>query len=172
VLHLLLFVGLGALAILSNLVIWFYPEAMADDPLQDFLDKDPWFAAYHKVSAIVGYTVLVAVGISAVGLLKGKEWARKTTICWALFNMAWSSYDAWVTHKYVTGAMMAQVMADTSEAPMVASTTALMQTTMAFSTMLAAVATLAYGTLVIFMLRRPKVVAWCRRTTEEKQTAV
>jgi uncharacterized membrane protein YbaN (DUF454 family) len=152
---------------ISNIVMMTNPETMAANPVVRVLENDPWYATYYRISMGIGYVVLAVLGVSAIGLLKGKEWARKTTIYWAVFYMASTAYNAWVTQQHVSRPMMEQ-MSETGDA----SANAVIQATMAFSLMLGIVFALAYGTLVIIMLNRAKVVAWCRGNALAKRAAV
>jgi hypothetical protein len=164
--HLIL-TGLGTLAMISSTVMMTHPEAMATNLIVQTFGKDPWFAAYYQIYMAIGYASLAVLGVSALGLMRGKKWAWQTTILWAVFSMASTPYNAWVTHQHVIRPKLAQLR-DLGDASLKAD----MHTAMVLPLILGVVITLAYGTLVVIMLCRPKVVAWCCGTGRGKQAAI
>lgn len=109
------FAGLGLLGALYALVSPFLPipgtEIYAD------AYEDGTFMAVLIGVSLVGILSKLAMGVSGVGLVKGKAWGRSLGNLWAVFSMVYGLTAVAVAFFYTLPAMDAAVTAYTTQYP-------------------------------------------------------
>ena len=126
--------------------------------------QTPQYAMFMK-AMIVPTLAAAVLGIAAgIGLLKGREWARKGGLVWAVLTLITKLAGVWFS--YSNMAMMTSKMASTpgmkpEQAAMVQGiTAAIVPVTLALSALFA----VALPVLLLVLLTRPRVVGYCKRT--------
>ncbi len=131
------------------------------------LMQTPQYAMFMK-AMILPTLVVGGLGIAAgIGLFKGREWARKGGLVWAVLSLVTKLASLWFS--YSNMAVMTSKMGSTpgmkpEQAAMVQSITSAV---VPFTLALSAVFAVALPVLLLVLLTRPKVVGYCKRTLSD-----
>jgi hypothetical protein len=69
-------------------VMLFIPSAaMADNPVVKIIQSSPAYAAWLKISVVLGIIVSVALLVAGIGLLNLKPWARTLSIIYGIYTI-------------------------------------------------------------------------------------
>lgn len=158
----LLFAAMGVMGIVSSLLIVLNPALQAANPVVDLMNTNPTYATYYKIILVPGILALIALTASAIGLIKGKEWARKLTLVWAVYYIIASLVNSWATYTFVSPHLMATLnQQGGGDATATQVGTLIMNASMIIGTVVA----LTYAILLMVMLSRRKVKAYCKQAS-------
>ena len=106
----IVFAGLGIIGVLGSLVLFLPSVANAGNgnPVIKIIHDNPAYAAWLKISIVLGLAgcgVLLAAGI---GLLKLLPWARTLSIVYAIYAMVMSIIGSVVNYFMLTQPMLAE----------------------------------------------------------------
>jgi hypothetical protein len=155
----LAFAAFGIFGLLSSIMMLVKPEMYPGNPVPAILQNDVTYAAYYKV--LMGFSlVLIPVQLaSAIGLIRGREWARKLTLILAVLAVVVATVNGWVSHTHLSGPVMVEAM---KSAGGDATTQKIMEVTMTISLIIGLIVSAAWAIVQFALLCRAKVRAYCK----------
>jgi hypothetical protein len=158
----LLFGAYCLVAAVPGVFMMLRPAQNADNPVIQVMQNDAVYAAFQKAMIVPGLLAVVALLAGAIGLLKGREWGRKLTIIWACFMIITTPLTTWMHIVHVQPTLMKQMAEKMSSEPNAEAVINGMQIGMTIGMAGVAVLMVIYGIVLIAMLTRPKIRAYCR----------
>ncbi|MDE3066532.1 MAG: hypothetical protein KGJ60_03175 [Verrucomicrobiota bacterium] len=81
----IVFAALGIFGVLASVMLFAVVEATSRNPLVKLIHESPFFAAWMKLSIVLGLAAAAALLAAGIGLLKLQPWARALSITYAIY---------------------------------------------------------------------------------------
>lgn len=168
----LVFAAILASSLVGVAVLYVVPGAAESNPVLTLARVDPVYGFYLHATQVLGVIALLVLVLSAVGLFRGREWARKLVLVWAVYAILATPVVTYMQMKYIHPMVLAQVAASGKlqhrqlPADMEKTTETIMAGVMYVAYGAGALFSLAYPIAAWVLLTRPKVKAYCRRQQE------
>lgn len=155
----LAFAAFGIFGLLSSVMMLIKPDMYPGNPVPTILQNDATYAAYYKV--LLGFSfVLIPVQLaSAIGLIRGREWARKLTLILALVAVVVAAVNGWISHTHLSGPVMIEAMKGAGGD---ATAQKIMEVTMTISLIIGLIVSAIWAIVQFALLCRAKVRAFCK----------
>lgn len=80
-----------------------------NNPMVQIIHDSPGYAAYLKVSVVLGVFVSLALLAAGIGLLRLQPWARTVSIAYGIFGIVSVPINTVISYFYVTRPLMEQM---------------------------------------------------------------
>jgi hypothetical protein len=147
----IIFAALGIFGVLASVMLFMAVGTGSNNPVIQLIHDSPDYAAWMKVSIVLGLLVSVAWLAAGIGLLKLMPWARTLSIICAMYSLVMVVVGGVVNYIYLIQPMLQQ--AQQKQGPESAGAIG-----GAVGGMFGSCFGLIYPVLLIFMMR-PNVVA-------------
>lgn len=155
----LAFAAFGIFGLLSSILMLVKPEMYPGNPMPAVLQNDATYATYYKGLLIFSFILVPAQLLSAIGLIRGREWARKLTLILAILAVLVAAVNGWISHTHLTGPVMAEAMKGSGGD---ATTQKIMEVTMTVSFIVGVIVSAVWAIIQFALLCRAKVRAYCK----------
>jgi hypothetical protein len=81
----IVFAGLGLCGMAFSVMLFLPSAAASNNPVVQIIQSSPAYAAWMKISIVLGFVVVVALLAAGIGLLNLKPWARTLSIIYAVY---------------------------------------------------------------------------------------
>lgn len=164
----LAFAAFGIFGLLSSIMMLVKPEMYPGNPVPAILQNDATYATYYKGLLILSFILVPAQLLSAIGLIRGREWARKLTLILALVAVVMAAVNGWISHTHLTGPVMAEAMKGSGGD---ATAQKIMEVTMTVSFVVGVIVSAVWAIIQFALLCRAKVRAYCKAATQQAPVA-
>jgi hypothetical protein len=104
----IVFAALGVFGVLAAVMLFTAVGANSNNPVIQIIHDNPAYAAWMKVSIVLGVVASAALLAAGIGLLKLQPWARTLSIAYAVYAMAMVLVNTVVNFIFVTRPMLEQ----------------------------------------------------------------
>lgn len=105
----IVFATLGFLGILGSAVMLLALNGDTKNPMIQIIHDNPGYAAYLKVSVVLGVIISLALMAAGVGLLRLQPWARGMSIAYGIFGIVSVPINTVLSYFFVTRPLMEQM---------------------------------------------------------------
>ena len=102
------FAALGIFGVLASLMLFTAFAANSNNPVVQLIQDNPTYAAWMKVSIVLGVLVAVALLVAGIGLLMLKPWARIVSIAYAIYSCVMIPVNTVVNYVFVLHPLLQQ----------------------------------------------------------------
>lgn len=160
----LAFAAFGIFGLLSSVMVLIKPDMYPGNPVPTILQNDATYAAYYQVLLGFSFLLIPVQLASAIGLMRGREWARKLTLILALVAVVVAAVNGWISHTHLSGPVMAEAMKGVGND---ATAQKIMEVTMTISLIIGLIVSAVWAVIQFALLCRAKVRAYCKATTQK-----
>ncbi|WP_038166478.1 hypothetical protein [Verrucomicrobium sp. BvORR106] len=155
----LAFAAFGIYGLITSVMMLVKPEMYAANPVVTIMQNDVAYATYYK--GLLGFSFLLVPAnlAAAIGLIRGREWARKLTLAMALVGVVVAGVNGWISHTHLSGPAMAEAMKNTGSD---ATAQKIMEVAMTVSLFVGFLVAVVWTIVQFALLCRAKVRAYCK----------
>jgi len=103
----IVFAAFGILALFAS-VFLFLPQANTQNPVIQIIHDSPTYAAWMKLSIVLGAVVCVVLLAAGIGLLRLKPWAHTVSIVYGIYAIVMGLVGMVVNYFFLVQPMLAQ----------------------------------------------------------------
>ena len=146
----IVFAALAILGLIGSIALFFVPAA--NNPVIKIIHENPFYAAWLKISILLGLLSCSALLAAGIGLLRLKSWARTLSIVYAIYAIVFGILGTVVNFIFLVEPMLKE--AQHQQGPEAASALG-----GAIGGSFGGCLGMIYPVLLLFFMTRPAVVA-------------
>jgi hypothetical protein len=112
----IVFAALGIFGIFASIALLAAAGQNSNNPMIQIIHDNPGYAAYLKISTVLGMFVSLALLAAGIGLLLLQPWARVLSIAYGIFAIVSVPVNTIISFIFVTQPMLAQMQQHQSNA--------------------------------------------------------
>ena len=102
----IVFAAFGILGVLGSVMLFAATEATSKNPIIQIIHDNPTYAAWMKISIVLGLLISGALLAEGIGLLQLKPWARVLSIIYAIYSIVMVPVGSVVNYFFVVQPML------------------------------------------------------------------
>jgi hypothetical protein len=102
----IVFAALAILGLIGSIALFFVPAA--NNPVIKIIHENPFYAAWLKISILLGLLSCSALLAAGIGLLRLKSWARTLSIVYAIYAIVFGILGTVVNFFFIIRPMLEQ----------------------------------------------------------------